>query len=154
MIGWFKKMKDLNKYYIDQKDNELKKLEERKLKLSLEIEQEKERLRENQESFEKLAFENNMLMEQYNSLKKMIIGRGLILEIEKNNLNIKEWDNLYINKKGSKLTVINKNGDELYSFEKDQCIILRDLFSQGYCCSLVVIRVTAKIIKVQLRFIE
>jgi hypothetical protein len=147
-------MKNLNKYYIKQKESELKKLDEKKARLSQEIEQENSRLIANKENLEKLQFENTMIKQQYKSLKNMIISRGIILDIENNNYNIKEWDNLFVEKKGGRYVVSYKNGEEVYSFEKDMQILLKDLFSEGYSCSLVVIRVTFRLIKIQLRFIK
>lgn len=147
-------MKNLNKYYINQKESELKKLEKKKVIFSQEIEKENKRLKNNKESFERLKFENALLKDQYNNLKDMIISRGIILDIENKSSNIKEWDNLFVENKGKHYIASFKGGEEAYSFEKDMCNLLKDLFSEGFSCSVVVIRVTSKLIKIQLRFIK
>lgn len=147
-------MKNLNKYYIKQKESELKKLEKKKVKFSQEIELENNKLKNNKECFERLKFENTLLKDQYNNLKDMIISRGIILDIENKNSNIKEWDNLFVENKGNYYVASFKGGEEVYSFEKDMCNLLKDLFSEGCSCSIVVIRVTSKLIKIQLRFIK
>ncbi len=147
-------MKNLNQYYIKQKESELKKLEKKIGMLSKEVEHTDDKLKANKESFEKLKFENTLLKDQYNSLKDMITSRGIILDIENNNSHIKEWDNLFIENKGSRYVVSYKGGEEVYTFEKDMYILLHDLFSEGCSCSLVAIRVTSKLIKIQIRFIK
>ncbi len=145
-------MKNLNKYYIEQKEKKFKKLEEMKLKLSQEIEKEEGRLKINRESLEKLKFENTLLKDQYSRLKAMIIDRGIVLDVDNNNYKIYEWDNLNIEKKRDEIFILSKYGEELYSLKKDTVVVFKELFSEGYSCSLVAIRVTAKLIKVQLRF--
>lgn len=147
-------MKKLNKYYIKHKESELKKLDEKKARLSEEIGQERSKLNANRLSLEKIKSENTLIKDAYKNLKNMIVSRGIIFDIENNSYNIKEWDNLFVEKKGSKYVVAFKNGEELYNFEKDHYILLQDLFSVGYSCSLVVIRVSSKSIKIQLRFIN
>ncbi|MCM0650713.1 hypothetical protein NBE98_20325 [Clostridium swellfunianum] len=147
-------MKNLNKYYIKQKENEFSKLEEKKLKLSREIEQEKEIFKTNEEKLGKLEIQNLQLRDQYNSLKKIIINRGIVLDIENNRYDIKEWDNLYLEKKGNKYVVVLKGGIVIYNFESYVYEILKDLFEEQLTSSLVVIRITPRLIKVQLRFRE
>lgn len=147
-------MKNLNKYYIKQKENEFSKLEEKKLKLSREIEQEKEIFKTNEEKLGKLEIQNLQLRDQYNSLKKIIINRGIVLDIENNRYDIKEWDNLYLEKKGNKYVVVLKGGIVIYNFESYVYEILKDLFDEQLTSSLVVIRITPRLIKVQLRFRE
>jgi predicted RNase H-like nuclease (RuvC/YqgF family) len=147
-------MKSLNFYYVKQKENELKKLEEKKAKLSREIVQETSELENSKENLEKLKLENNMLKEQYGNLKKLIKSRGIILDIENNRYNIKEWDNLYIKRKTSRFFILSRNEEEIYSLGNATCMLMEDMFSAGCSCSIVVIRVTAKWLKLQIRFIK
>lgn len=147
-------MKNFNNYYIKQKENEFRKLEEKKFKLSREIEQENIKLINNKEKLERLNLENEQMKNQYNSLKDMAINRGIVLGIENKNYKIKEWDNLFIEKKGNKYILLTKNREEIYSLEKDDFLVFQDLFSEGYSSSVIVIRVTPKLIKVQVRFVK
>lgn len=145
-------MKNLNKYYIKQKENEFKKLEEKKLKLSREIEQEKDIFKTNEERLGKLEIQNLQLRDQYNSLKKIILNRGIVLDIENNRYDIKEWDNLYLEKKGNKYVIVLKGGIVIYNFEGYISEILKDIFEEQLTSSLVVFRITPRLIKIQLRF--
>lgn len=147
-------MKNLNRFYVEQKENELKKLEEKAASLENQIQKEENTAEKNREEFEKLQFVNAQLREQYNKLKTMIIGMGILLDIENNNYNIVEWENLYLKRKGNKYNIVNKDETELFVFDKDISSILQEISKDGYSCSIVVIRIYAKIIKVQLRFLQ
>lgn len=147
-------MKNLNKLYVSQKENELKKLEDKALSLESQIQKEKESSEAHKGELDKLQYENNQLMSQYNMLKNMLIQMGILLDIENKSYNIKEWDNLYLKSKTNRYVVISKNEEEIYFFDKDTSCILQDIFTEGYSCSLVVIRVLSKNIKAQLRFIS
>lgn len=147
-------MKNLNKYYIEQKESEFRRMEKKKLRLSREIEQESRMLTNNKDKFERLKLENESLKNQYKNLKDMTVSRGIILDIENRNNKIKEWDNLLIEKKVNRFIVLTKDREEIYSLEKDIFPVFQDLFSEGYSCSVVVIRVNPKLIKVQLRFVK
>lgn len=146
-------MKNLNKFYIKQKENEIKKLEEKTLNLERQIEYEENLAKKNRQDFEELKDKNLYLKTQYNTLKSTLISMGVLLDIENINYNIKEWDNVYLKKRGNRFLVITKNQEELLFIDKETSSILQDIFNDGYVCSLVVIRVSEKSIKVQLRFI-
>jgi hypothetical protein len=146
-------MKNLNKFYIKQKESELKKLEEKALNLEKKIQEEESTAAKQREDFKHLQLENNQLKSQYHTLKNMLIGMGILFDIENNNYNFKEWDNLYLKKKGNSFLIVDKSEDELKVLEKDISIILQDIFDEEYSCSLIIIRVLPRSIKVQMRFI-
>lgn len=147
-------LKFLNKYYIKLKENELKKLELKKIELTEAAEAEESKIQDNKIQLERLQNENLILKEQYGRLNNILIARGIILNIEKNNYDIKQWDNLYLNRRGVKYIITSKKGEELYALDKDISLILDEIFKDGYGCSIIVVRVTVKLLKIQLRFIK
>jgi len=144
----------LNKYYIRQKENELKKLEAKKNELTKALQTEELRKKELLPELSKLKNENMYLKEQYNNLKNIVIKNGISLSFENINFNIKEWDNLILHKSGSNFIVTTKSGEEIYLLERKYAEVVEEILEEGYIYSLVVIRVTSKLIKCQLRFIE
>ncbi|MBL4938381.1 hypothetical protein JK636_21950 [Clostridium sp. YIM B02515] len=150
----FFNFKFLNKYYVKNKEKEIKRLEDLKLKLLEDIEEEKLKQQKNEISLEKLTYENSQLNSQYNNLLNIAVNRGLISNIENTNFNIKEWDNLYIYKKSGKYFLKDKNNIDYGSLEKDITELLDDIFKRGFNCSIVVIRATNKIVKIQIRFFK
>jgi hypothetical protein len=150
----FLNFKFLNINYVKQKENELKRLEAKKIKLSQEIENEESRGKSVRGQYERLKFENMQLKTQHEELKKMIVSRGIIMDIENKGYNIGEWDNLYLEKKASQYFIVSKKGEELYSLEKNESIIIKELLSEDYICSLVAVRLAKKYIKIQLRFLR
>jgi|GEM_PF-1093328 len=150
----FFNFKFLNKYYVKNKEKEIKKLEDLKLKLSEDIEKEKLIQQKNEISLKKITSENSELNSQYNNLLNMAVNRGLIFDIENTNFNIKEWDNLYIYRKSGKYYFKDKNNIDYGSLEKDITELFDDIFKRGFNCSIVVIRVESKAVKIQVRFFK
>jgi hypothetical protein len=150
----FSNLKGFNKYYIRYKESELKSLEDEKAKITQEIEQQKVLNDRTRIELQKLSFENEQLVFNYNSLKATIVNRGLIIDIENNNLDIKEWENLYLSKKSTKYCIVTKKNKEIYYFNKDTGMLMEAIMKEGYSCSIVAIRITNKVVKVQLRFLR
>lgn len=141
----------VNDYYIRSKENEIKKLDEKKLSLEKQILAEKEKSDENKKLLAKIEMENQLLKQQYENLVQMVESKGLTFDIANNNYDIKEWDNLILAKRGSGYIVLSKKGDELEVLDKDTNIILKDLLKEKINYSFVVVRVTNKNIRAQFR---
>lgn len=150
----FFNFKFLNKFYVKNKEKEIKRLEDLKLRLSEDIEKEKLKQQNNEISLEKMTRENRELNSQYNNLLYMTVNRGLIFDIENTNFNVKEWDNLYIYKKSGKYFFKDKNNIDYGSLEKDITELFDDIFKRGFNCSIIIIRVTDKVVKIQVRFFK
>lgn len=142
----------LNRYYIKQKEKELKRLEAKGKQLEKFIETEKLQLEQSKIKLEKLNKENIYLKEQETRLKNMIIHNGILLDAENNSYNINEWDNLYIIKKNYNYIILSADNEEIYTLEKDISFIIDDLVKNNYTLSIIAVRVNPKYIKLQLRF--
>lgn len=150
----FFSFKFLNQYFIRRKEKELKRLDINKEKLSESIENEKEISEIYTEHLQKEQEENLLLKKQYDKVKDAVVNRGIILDIENNNYDIKEWDNLFLYKNGTKFSVVSKKQEDLYVLDNYMNGVLEQFSSANYSFSVVVIRVTKKIIKAQIRFVK
>ncbi|ERI93888.1 hypothetical protein HMPREF1982_01340 [Clostridiales bacterium oral taxon 876 str. F0540] len=148
----FFNLKLLNRYYVKRKEKEIKDLEALALKLSQNIEEEERKRQGYELNLEKTVYKYNELKSLYNNLINMVLSRGIILDIENVNFNIKEWDNLYIYKKSGKYFIKDKNNIDYESLDKDTSELFEEIFDKGYNYSIVVIRVTKRLIKIQIRF--
>lgn len=141
----------VNDYYIRAKENEIKKLDEKKISLEKQIIAGKEKCDENKKLLAKIEMENQALKQQYVNLVQMVESKGLTFDIANNNYDVKEWDSLILAKRGLSYIVLSKKGDELEILDKDTSIILKDLLKEKTNYSFVVVRVTSKTIRAQLR---
>lgn len=136
---------------INKKEKELQLLEHKREVYLKEIEKQEEALKRNRESFEKLEYENMLLKDRYNSLKRVIKERGIIIDIINDNYAIKEWDNLSINKEGDFFIVFSKRGERIKELDKDTTELVEEIIKEQGRYSLVVIRVDSRHIKALLR---
>lgn len=141
----------VNEYYIRAKENEIKKLNERRIDLEKQILLGKEKLDENKVILTKKEMESQLLEQQYESLVRMVENKGLLFDIPNSNYDIKEWDGLTLAKRGSSYIILSKKGDELEVLDKDTSYILKDLLDEKTNYSFVVVRVTSKNIRAQFR---
>lgn len=141
----------VNDYYIKTKENEIKKLEEKKRLLEQQILNEKALLDENKALLIKREMESKMLTEQYESLVRMVENNGLTFDIENKNYEIKEWDNLTLAKRGTSYIILSKKGEELEMLNRETSFILEHLLSEKKNYSFVVVRITKKNIRAQFR---
>lgn len=141
----------VNDYYIKTKENEMKKLDEKKISLERQISALKEELDNNKRLLLKKENENQLIEQQYEGLVKMIESKGLTFEIENKNYDIKDWDSLALAKRGSNYVVLSKKGDELEILDRETSFILKDLLNEKTSYSFVVVRVTSKSIRAQFR---
>jgi hypothetical protein len=147
-------LKFLNQYYIKQKENEIKKLENKKSELISSCEAETLNLKNNELELERLNGENRYLNEQLSKLKQLILENGVIISIEHSSYHFKEWENLLLSMKGADYTICSKKGEELYKLDEDYKCIIEEFFKERYNYSLVIIRVESKTLKLQLRFLK
>jgi len=136
---------------VKKKEKELELLEHKKEQYQREIESKQMELRNNREILEKLQYENMMLKDRYNSLKRVIKERGLIIDIINDKFSVKEWDNLIATKEGDFFIIYSKRGERLKELDKDTTNILEEIIREEGRYSLVVIRVDSKHIKILFR---
>lgn len=102
---------------------------------------------------EKLKQEEEIHDKVYNSLIKILKSRGILVNIPNKNFQVKEWDNLFIKDINSLYSLISKNGDLIYAFEKKYNESIKHIVNEcSY--SVIVIRKNENSIKVQLRILE
>jgi hypothetical protein len=141
----------VNDYYIKSKENEMKKLDEKKISLEKQISVLKEELDNNKRLLSKKENESQLIEQQYEGLVRMVESKGITFEIENKNYDIKDWDSLNLAKRGSNYIVMSKKGDELEILDRETSFILRDLLNEKTSYSFVVVRVTSKSIRAQFR---
>lgn len=146
--------KSINKYYVEQRDKELKRLDLKRTELLKQLETEKVSLEENRKSLEQVNAESLQLKMELENLRNLLINRGLILDIENHGYDIKEWDNLNLVKRKGLYAVTTKKDEELYTLDRPTSEILADIFNSGYSYSVIVVRVGVRHIKLQLRFVK
>lgn len=144
-------MNNISERLISKKEKELQLLEHKKEVYIQEIKKQEEILKRNRSAIEKLEYENMLLKDRYNSLKRIIKERGLIIDIINDSYAIKEWDNLSLNKEGDYFIVYSKKGERIKEIDKDTTDILEEIIREQGRYSLVVIRVEKKHIKALLR---
>jgi len=142
----------MSEHLVNKKEKELQALENKKEMYLKEIAKQEEALKRNRQFIEKLEYENMLLKDRYNSLKRVIKERGLIIDIISDNYSIKEWDNLSFNKEGEELIIYSKRGERLKELGKDTTEILEEIIKEQGRYSIVVVRADGKHIKALLRF--
>jgi len=143
--------KYINDHLVKKKEKELELLEHRKEEYEREAESKQKELTRNGEILEKLQYENMMLKDRYNSLKRVIKERGLIIDIINDNFYVKEWDNLSLSIEGDFFIIYSKRGEKLKELDKDTTSILQEIIREEGRYSLVSIRVDSKHIKILFR---
>ncbi|MCH3963185.1 MAG: hypothetical protein LKE46_02840 [Clostridium sp.] len=102
---------------------------------------------------DKYVREKNIKIEQkYKELLKILKSRGIIFEITSQNINVREWENLYIKLIDGRYKIINKNGELIYQI-KDKYYNSINHIINNYKYSIVTIRKDNYIVKLQLRII-
>lgn len=134
--------------YIQDKVNSMDKL---KNELNDKIEKEKQDIEENKRKLEEVKLKNSFLKDQYESLLHILKVRGSIIEIINRDYGISQWDNLFLHKNGSEISIKTKKEDTVYRFDKEQSNILSNIIKDKDDYSIVVIRVKRDKIIAQLR---
>jgi len=144
--------KNSNDYYIDKIKNKTKTLDIKKTQYELEIMQQNNLLEQNNADILKLKSTNDVLVDEYNGLIRLLQSEGIIFEINFSEYNPKPWENLFIVKGSKGYEIQNKTGIKLLMLDEKFIKIIQDINKKD-SYSLIVIRVTDKIALVQLRFI-
>jgi len=142
---------NISERLIEKKEKELQLLEKKKGMYTKEIEKQEEILKRNKENLEKLEYENMLLKDRYNSLKRVIKERGVVIDIINDNYAVREWDNLSLNKEGDCFIVYSKRGERIKELDRDTTGIFEEIIKEQGRYSLVAIRVDIKHIKALLR---
>lgn len=139
-----------DKLFIKQKENIIQNLDQKKDLYEENIKNIDKILKNNREIEKKLKFENAILSDEYNNLKRLFKERGLIIEIFNNNYDLKEWDNLFLKKVDDKYIITTKKDEILKVFNEETSNIFDECISDSEAYSIVIIRVTAKNIRAQM----
>lgn len=71
--------------------------------------------------------------------------------IENNNFNVKEWGNLNFVKQHNLISIKTKNEEIIYTFDDINSRVLNKLLCHNNSYSIVAIRVTEQLIKINIR---
>lgn len=134
--------------YIQDKVNSMDKL---KNELNDKIEKEKQDIQENKKRLQEVKLKNSLLKDQYESLLHILKVRGSIIEIINRGYGINQWDNLFLSKHGSEISIKTKKEETVYIFDNEQSNILSTIIKDKDDYSIVVIRVKRDKIIAQLR---
>lgn len=143
--------REISDYYIKSKQKQMKQIEDSNKRLQELIETEKIRIVENNNKLQQVNFQNNMLQDEYNSLKRVIKERGLIIDISNDNYELKEWDSLNFSRVGRYYTLASKKGEALKEYDERTSDLFRELAAEYGDYSALVIRTDPKLIRVQIR---
>lgn len=89
---------------------------------------------------DKYIREKNIEIEQkYRELLKILKSRGIIFEITSQNINVNEWENLYIKLIEGHYKIINKNGELIYEIKNKYYNSINHIIN-NYKYSIVAIR--------------
>lgn len=142
----------LNKLYVDNKERKLKGLESKNAELVRNIENEEAEKLKIQEELNEAASVNMKLSLEYESYIAALWKKGIIMKIDNIFGNIKDWDNLYIEKKGSKYNITSKHTSAVYEIDENISKIIEAILKKDFLCSVLVIRVNNKSLKLKLSF--
>lgn len=98
-----------------------------------------------------MKFENSLLNDKYNSLVKILKLNGVVMYIENNKFNVKDWDNLNFVKPHNLISIETKDGEIIYTFDEINSRILNKLLYNNNSYSIIIMRVTEKLIKINFR---
>lgn len=110
-------------------------------------------LREQQEiidNMQKLNEERKITELDYRNIIKHFKDNGVVWEVKRYNLPIKEWDKLFLEKYQGQYYIVTAEKQKLYSFNKDDSSIIGEIIKE-YNYNIVVIAVESRNIKVQFR---
>ncbi|WP_234118535.1 hypothetical protein [Clostridium hydrogenum] len=143
------KAKNKNRFLI-QKEEELKKIEDMIAKTKIDIEEFKELNKTYNDKLDKEKMRNVVLNVRYNALVNKMKNEGAIFEIENRDFEIKEWENLHLNKEGRRYILKTAYGDTIYKFDDviGECI---GTLTSKNDFSFIVVRAEKHKLKVQFR---
>ncbi|WP_315120724.1 hypothetical protein [uncultured Clostridium sp.] len=142
-------LSNFNKFYTERNKKKIKEIEGKNIELEEKIKEMKEFVQSEQMKLEDIESENNSIKEQFKRTKDIFFHRGITFTVIDKGHGIKEWDNLYINKKSGLWIVQTKEGEDIKVLDKDTSNILEEILKdKNY--SLVVTRIEDKFIKIKL----
>lgn len=144
--------KIVNKF-LEQKENENKSLEEKISAFENSIEKTKKQNEEYEKILEKEKLRNAILNNCYSMLLEEAKENGIMFKIRNNNLNVKEWDNLYFKDQKGIIYIQSFSGNLIHEFDENISGLIRILISENKY-SLIAIRMNEKYIKIQFRIVE
>lgn len=141
--------KFLSNIYRKFKAAKLKSFEMNIHKLSQQIELEKKQYAENLEFLKSLQQNNNVVKEKYAELFTLFKIENKTITIKNNNYNIKQWDNLLIEKRAKNYIIQTKRNEDIYIFEESMNVFFEFFLTLQY--SIIVLSVDKARITLQFR---
>ncbi|GAA0123971.1 MAG: hypothetical protein KID00_10465 [Clostridium argentinense] len=142
-----------SKRYLDKINKHILELDNEKESLEIKIEKEKGLIDEKEQFYKKLKERGEELKRKYEVLKRFLINKGLIFEVE-NKHNLVQWENLYLERTSSNYVIKNRRGDTIKFMEEGVNEIFDEILSSNISISILVIRENEKTVTLQLRFIK
>lgn len=143
----------LIKSYDKSKKNKIKNLDSRINELNIKIEKQTKRYDENLNISEEIKKKEKELDKIYVFLITILKSRGIIFQISDENVNVHEWQNLYIKKINENYNLVNKDGNIVSKIESKYYDFISHVV-KNYNYSVLVIRKDSYFIKLQLRIIQ
>lgn len=144
--------KFLSKLYRKIKNARLKSLEMNIQKLRKQIELENKQYAVDTELFNSLQQKNNTVKEKYSKMLELFKGEYKTITIKNNNYNVKQWDNLLIEKRKQNYLLQTKRKEDIYIFEEIMNDFIEFFLTLQY--SIIVLSVDKTRIVIQFRLKE
>lgn len=138
-------------YYINNQKKRINKLDFENKILKENIEREKRKKEYQEMVFEKEILKNDLLKSRYDKFIKRVENRGIIINVLNLEYKISIWENLYLYKNGNNIySICNREKKPIRVFSKNESKII-DKELKRFDYSLIVIDVTSRNVKIQLR---
>lgn len=121
-------------------------------KLNLELKKQNKRYIKNLELKKVLKKKETNINNIYDKLIYILKSRGIIFEIAAKNIDVDEWENLYIKLLNKKYRLVDKNNKIIYDIEDRYCNSIEYII-RNFKYSVIVMRKDVYFIKLQLRIV-
>ncbi|MDP4146074.1 MAG: hypothetical protein Q8936_16550 [Bacillota bacterium] len=136
--------------FIKHKENQIKKLDEKIQELISKIQEQKEKNDNCKIEIGKQSFENSLLKDRYENLKRFIRANGIFFIIENKGFRLHEWESLHLKNENGIIQIINHEGSVIHVFNEAGSNLIMEILEDKEC-NLVVVRIEKYKIKIQLR---
>ena len=131
----------------------MNKLDNENLNIEKNIEFTKKNINYKKQNLEKIEKEIENMELKYKKIRKMLIEKGITFNLE-GDLNLEQWDNLFLEKKGKAYNIIDKNKNTIKNLDIEISKIIEELLRENVVYSILIIRKVGNNLLVQIRFTQ
>ncbi|GAA0126062.1 hypothetical protein UT300019_19640 [Clostridium sp. CTA-19] len=142
-----------SKKYIKKINKYMNKLDNENLNIEKNIEFTKKNINYKKQNLEKIEKEIENMELKYKKIRKMLIEKGITFNLE-GDLNLEQWDNLFLEKKGKAYNIIDKNKNTIKNLDIEISKIIEELLRENVVYSILIIRKVGNNLLVQIRFTQ